>query len=142
MKKAPCQYIGSGFFFGGRRGGKLPSQWPYDTKTPPVPREHSYGGACSEPLDLSPWLSLSLLPRPLNLAVKGLFGSPPGAIFSSCMRTCTQLTEFKAFLTSSYYGTEASRHRFHGECFVYTFLHFLYRIQSASPYTESVLHLR
>ena len=38
----------------------------------PVPREHSFSGACSEPLDPSPWLSLSLLQRPLNIAVKGL----------------------------------------------------------------------
>ena len=37
-----------------------------------VPRAHSFGGACCEPLDPTPWLSLSLLPRPLNLEVKGL----------------------------------------------------------------------
>ena len=60
------------FFWSGRGGSKLPSQWPYDARTPPVPREHSFGGACSEPLYPSPWLSLSLLTRPLNLAVKGL----------------------------------------------------------------------
>ena len=60
------------FFCGGSGGSKLPGQGPYDTRIPPVPREYSFGGACSEPLDPSPWLSLSLLSRPLNLAVKGL----------------------------------------------------------------------
>ena len=33
------------------------------------------------------------------------------------------------FNIECYYGTEASRLRFHGECYVYTSLHFLRRIQ-------------
>ena len=115
-RKLRANILAAVFFWSGRGGSKLPSQWPYDARTPPVLREHSIRGACSEPLDPSPWPWPSLLSRPFNLAAKGLgiqarqfsrIRKPPTRA-SSSLPACTLSHRHARTLTRTLTGTHIS----------------------------------